>query len=58
MEQRYLGDKAYVGDEQILTPTKTSKGGELSAQQKERNRELSNQLREGDRGGTKMALAE
>lgn len=40
-EQKYKGDKAYVGDEQIVTPMKKPKGGELSEEQKQRNREIS-----------------
>jgi len=40
-EQEFLGDKAYVGDEQVLTPTKKPKGGELTSEQKQRNKEIS-----------------
>lgn len=39
--QRYKGDKAYVGDEQVVTPMKKPKGGELSEEQKQSNREIS-----------------
>lgn len=42
-DQVFLGDKAYVGDEQIKTPTKKPKGGELSELQKLKNKVLSSQ---------------
>lgn len=42
-ERVFLGDKAYVGDEQIKTPTKKPKGGDLSEFQKLKNEVLSNQ---------------
>jgi DDE superfamily endonuclease/Helix-turn-helix of DDE superfamily endonuclease len=41
--QVFLGDKAYVGDKQIKTPTKKPKGGELSEFQKLKNKVLSSQ---------------
>jgi hypothetical protein len=40
-EQHYLGDKAYVGEAQILTPKKKPKGGQLTSEEKENNRLLS-----------------
>lgn len=40
-EQPFLGDKAYVGEEQILTPKKKPRGGKLTSEQKEQNRVLS-----------------
>lgn len=40
-KQQFLGDKAYVGEAQILTPQKKPKGRTLTAQQKESNRQLS-----------------
>jgi hypothetical protein len=42
-EQVFLGDKAYVGDKQIKTPTKKPKGGELTEIQKLKNKVLSSQ---------------
>lgn len=39
--QRFIGDKAYVGEPQIETPTKKPKGGQLTAKQKEINRQVS-----------------
>ena len=39
--QRFLGDKAYLGEEQILTPKKKPKGGRLTSEEKENNRTLS-----------------
>jgi hypothetical protein len=40
-EQHYLGDKAYVGEAQILTPKKKPKGGQLTSEEKENNHLLS-----------------
>ena len=40
-EQTFIGDKAYVGEEQIKTPMKKPKNGELNQKQKEENQELS-----------------
>jgi hypothetical protein len=37
-EQRFCGDKAYVGEEQIRTPKKKPKGGELKKEEKEENK--------------------
>lgn len=39
--QRFIGDKAYVGEPQIETPIKKPKGGQLTAKQKESNRQIS-----------------
>ena len=39
--QPFLGDKAYIGEEQILTPQKKPRGGKLTSEQKEHNRVLS-----------------
>ena len=36
--QLFCGDKAYVGEEQITTPQKKPKGGELTKEQKEGNK--------------------
>ncbi|WP_293123861.1 transposase family protein [Moorena sp. SIO4G3] len=40
-EQKFSGDKAYVGEAQIKTPIKKPKKGELTAQQKEENKQFS-----------------
>lgn len=40
-EQQLIGDKAYVGEAQISTPSKKTKNGELTIQEKEKNKELS-----------------
>ena len=40
-EQLLLGDKAYVGEEQLLTPKKKPRGGKLTSEEKEENRTLS-----------------
>jgi hypothetical protein len=40
-EQQFIGDKAYLGEQQIKTPMKKPKGGELSEQQIRENQELS-----------------
>ncbi|WP_229424016.1 transposase [Moorena producens] len=40
-KQRLSGDKAYVGEEQIKTPHKKPKNGELTSQQKKYNKLLS-----------------
>ena len=41
-EKPKLGDKAYIGDDkQTQTPKKKPKGGELSEEEKEANRQLS-----------------
>lgn len=42
-EQTFSGDKAYIGDEQITTPQKKPKNGELTFSQKEENKKLSSQ---------------
>ena len=39
--QRFLGDKAYIGEGQILTPKKKPKGGRLTSEEKANNRILS-----------------
>ena len=39
--QKFIGDKAYLGEAQIKTPDKKPKNGELSDVQKEANRKLS-----------------
>jgi hypothetical protein len=39
--QKFKGDKGYVGEVAITTPDKKPKKGELTAIQKQRNRELS-----------------
>lgn len=41
VEQRFMGDKAYVGERQINTPTKKPKTGELTPQVKAENKEFS-----------------
>jgi uncharacterized protein YnzC (UPF0291/DUF896 family) len=40
-EQQLIGDKAYIGEAQISTPSKKPKNGELTTQEKEENKELS-----------------
>lgn len=40
-KQRFKGDKAYVGEPQITTPMKKPRKGELTANQKQKNRTLS-----------------
>ena len=40
-EQKFLGNKAYVGKSQIETPSKKPKNGELTQSQKEENTQLS-----------------
>lgn len=40
-QQKFLGDKAYVGEEKITTPIKKPKKSELSESQKEENKKLS-----------------
>lgn len=40
-EQHFLGDKAYVGEAQLLTPKKKPRGGKLTLAEKEHNRTLS-----------------
>lgn len=42
-QQLFSGDKAYVGESQITTPTKKPKNGELTEEQKEENKALSSQ---------------
>lgn len=37
-EQLFCGDKAYIGEEQIRTPKKKPKGGELTEEEKEKNK--------------------
>ena len=39
--QKFTGDKAYIGEAQIITPSKKPKGGQLTAQQKAQNQNLS-----------------
>lgn len=41
--QRFLGDKAYVGETQIETPQKKRKHQELSSEEKAQNREKASQ---------------
>ncbi|WP_071880523.1 transposase family protein [Synechococcus sp. PCC 6312] len=41
LEQFFMGDKAYVGERQIKTPTKKPKNGELTRQEKEDNKSFS-----------------
>ncbi len=41
--QKFSGDKAYIGEEQIKTPAKKPKGGELTQSQKETNKEISSE---------------
>ena len=40
-EQKFSGDKAYVGEAQIKTPMKKPKKGELTEKQKEENKQFS-----------------
>jgi hypothetical protein len=40
-QQTFSGDKAYVGDSQIITPQKKPKNGELTQEQKEANKTIS-----------------
>jgi hypothetical protein len=40
-EQQLIGDKAYVGEAQISTPSKKPKNGELTTEEKEENKKLS-----------------
>ena len=40
-QQRFTGDKAYIGEPQISTPKKKLKHRELTAEQKEKNKSLS-----------------
>lgn len=42
-EQKFIGDKAYQGESQVTTPRKKTKGGQLTDEQKQENRELSQQ---------------
>ena len=42
-EQGFSGDKAYLGESQIRTPSKKPKNGELTKKQKEENKVLSSQ---------------
>ncbi len=42
-EQKFVGDKAYQGESQVTTPRKKTKGGQLTDEQKQENRELSQQ---------------
>ena len=39
--QQFVGDKAYVGAARTTTPTKKPKGGELTSEQKEENKQIS-----------------
>ena len=41
LEQKFSGDKAYLGESQIKTPHKKPKKGELTEEQKEENKEFS-----------------
>lgn len=41
--QTFIGDKAYVGESQIITPKKKPKNGELTEEEKINNREKSSQ---------------
>ena len=41
--QKFKGDKAYVGEPSIKIPTKKPKKGELTPSQKEKNKELASQ---------------
>lgn len=43
VQQRFKGDKAYVGESQITTPTKKPKNGELTQEQKQDNKQISSQ---------------
>ena len=40
-EQKFGGDKAYQGESQVMTPRKKPKAGQLTDEQKQQNRELS-----------------
>ena len=40
-QQKLMGDKAYIGEAQIITPDKKPKNGELTEKQKEQNKNLS-----------------
>ncbi len=40
-EQKFIGDKAYIGGTAIMTPSKKPKNQEISSLQKEENRQLS-----------------
>ncbi len=42
-EQKFSGDKAYIGEKQIKTPKKKPKGGELTQLEKEKNKEISSE---------------
>ena len=42
-EQTFSGDKAYIGDNQITTPQKKPKNGELTSSQREENKKISSQ---------------
>jgi len=39
-QQKFLGDKAYVGEQAVVTPHKKPKNGELTEEKKEDNKEL------------------
>lgn len=41
MDQRFKGDKAYVGEPQIITPKKKPKKGVLTQEEKEENKKIS-----------------
>lgn len=41
VEQKFLGDKAYKGDNAIVTPHKKPKNGQISESQKDENKQLS-----------------
>lgn len=43
VEQQFVGDKAYVGASRTTTPTKKPRGRELTAEQKENNKQISRQ---------------
>jgi hypothetical protein len=42
-EQKFTGDKAYVGEAKIKTPTKKPKKGELNKSEKKRNKQLASE---------------
>jgi len=42
-KQKFSADKAYVGEKQIRTPKKKPKNGELTQEEKEKNREISSE---------------
>ena len=42
-KQRFSGDKAYVSEPQIRTPKKKPKNGELTQEEKEKNKEISSE---------------